>query len=130
MDAFEKSLNDFLDSPKRNDWIGDDKISVYVRKGLWPKNSLHIANIEAEERGKGNWKRIWPIIFKVATERQFSVIKIENVLNPRFEVWFQKQNWSKVEDLGGIKSYFLVLKPEDFLNAHGLLLDPPVGLIP
>lgn len=98
------TLSEFLSSPDTRTWVKVPHGKVYLRKGRRYINgrfrpTFEIATIEfrEESRGQGGWKTF---IRQVQEHdlRDFDVIFVENVLNPRFEEWFKKHRWTRFSE--------------------------------
>lgn len=99
MKPIAASLKSFLESPLRNEWIGDDTIKVYVRKSRrniegQMIDCLDIATVEVEEEERG--KGIFTDFLKDAIAlNSFTCIFIENVQQDWFAQFFMRQGFKR-----------------------------------
>lgn len=100
----EEQLDEFLASKKlypRNLWLGDETISVYVRKsrrylrGTDTKQCLDIATIDVkkDKRGQGRFTRFLQHAQEV---NPYPYIYVENVIKERFAEFFRKNEWRQI----------------------------------
>lgn len=78
-----ESLQEFIDSPKRNDWLYSDNIKVYVRKShrTYDKEMvkcLDIANVTVKDRGRGEFTRMMTGL----VEKFNCNIFVESIMSP------------------------------------------------
>ena len=104
-----EQLKNFLNSHERNKWIGDEFISVYVRKSrrLSPQEKeliscLDIASVSVveHEQRKGIFKKF---LYEFHEINPYSATFVEAVSNEHLYNYLTKENWTKVCD-----SFFLM----------------------
>jgi len=85
-------------------WINEPPLEIYIRNThdyLYNKKykTLHIATINIgniNKQGRGSFRRFLANAIQIARYRGFDLIKVENVLNPRFQKFFDsKHTWIK-----------------------------------
>ncbi len=86
-----------LDEIKKSEWIHIDGVALYIRKSEIPFDlgpNIQIANVSAGSPGQGKFTKIleefetW-----VATNPKYQTIFIENILNPRFDAFFERRGY-------------------------------------
>ena len=100
----EKQLKLFVQSFSRNQWLRDDCMRVYVRKGLHHLNdgkshsTLDIASIEIlpECRGNGIFKSFLSAAHQL---NPFDYVYIECVSNPMMKNYLDRSGWTRVKEL-------------------------------
>jgi hypothetical protein len=104
MKLVEEQLVDFLNIQKRNSWLHDKDVDVYIRKsrrylGYPPKmiDILDIATISVKKQGKGRFTRFLSFVQDVYPGNLF----VENVQTPRFANFFRRLGWQEWIPAGG-----------------------------
>ena len=112
-------LADFIEESRDrltcNQWISDDDMKVYIRKGrhmLYPGRSsltLDIASVEVQEekRGKGLWTAF---LGKAHEMNPREATYIECVHNPILQASLIKHGWPSVWDSENLLESFFLLK--------------------
>jgi len=93
----------------RSQWVSEPGLEVYVRRGsrLLPNqaedpftlrreslaSTLDIASVNALKPGEGSWKALAARLPDIAKELKVDAIFVENVLDERFQAWFEKAGW-------------------------------------
>jgi hypothetical protein len=84
----------------RCQWVSEPGLEVYVRKGRrLPINgkdtvkTLDIANVNANAPGQGSWTALAARLPDMAKELKIGAVFVENVLEPRFQAWFEREGW-------------------------------------
>ena len=119
MKTAEQQLVDFLNGQKRNLWLQDSEIEIYVRKskrylGHPPEmiDVLDIATISVveEEQNKGRFTRFLLFVQEVYLGNLF----IENVQTQKFANFFRRLGWQEWIPAGGDPDLpcFYLLKKE------------------
>jgi hypothetical protein len=89
-------LIDFVNGQKRNAWLSDKKIQVYVRKshrlinGMLVK-TFDIANVTAHPKGQGHFTE-----FLAMAETLGFPVYVESVLNKRLESFLIRKGYEVV----------------------------------
>jgi hypothetical protein len=94
------NLHEFLSSNKRNAWIEEPGLEIYVRRtirflGSRKVEILDIANVSAEKPGQGYFTEFLSHA-EVITNSLGISIYIENIMDERFEHFFIKRGYKKV----------------------------------
>lgn len=92
-------LKAFLEGCVLNQWLKDDDLTVYTRKGHHIldnddkiEETLDVATIEvnARKRGQGIWTQF---IKEVHELNPYAATYVENVHNPTLAAWLECNNW-------------------------------------
>jgi hypothetical protein len=87
-----RSLDQFLESYERNEWVQEPGIEMYVRKATPPQveEGIHLqfANLQASIRGNG---ALTAVLDKL--EPQMGIM-IESILEPRLIPYLEKRGYS------------------------------------
>lgn len=93
------SLEEFLYSRFRNQWIEEPGIAVYVRKSLRNDIDIELASMEAYDKGKGSLTKLLDRI------EPYYNIMVENVLNPRLIDFLKRRGYVKYGKYEGAPSF-------------------------
>ena len=80
-------LKEFLNSPIRNVWIEEPGIGIYVRKSIRIGVDIDLANMEADEPGKG------ALTLFLDKYEPHHVFCVEGVLNPRLVPYLVRRGY-------------------------------------
>jgi len=98
-------VEEFLESPFRNQWLKEPGIQVYVRKPLPGKPyDIELATLNAKHPGKGACTRLLNRL-----EPKLSIY-IENVLEPRFAAYFERRGYQRINNAYGGPPCYIRLK--------------------
>lgn len=109
-------LLEFVEAGYRNTWLQIPEVEIYVRSSfrifdnVQYNKVIDIANISvtSEFQGHGIFKTFLNDVKIVC--KDFDVIYVENILTPKFEEYFIKNNWHQIMNDGWFNSYYLKLK--------------------
>ena len=98
------NLYTFLESGRRNAWIREPGLSIYVRHGeRWISRTagrvecLDISSVSADKLGDGKFTAFLLRAEEEARLRGLAVF-VENVLTPRFAAFFRSRGYSEIND--------------------------------
>lgn len=100
----EEQLTKFLKQTIQNRmWIGDGTLNVYVRKGHHVLGgemleTLDIANIEAEPKGKGRFTTFLQFAENTAKPLKLTIL-VEAILEPRLIPFLRKKGYLKDKNI-------------------------------
>lgn len=100
-----RSFDNWYDGLSHNAWIDDGVMEVYVRKahhlcGALVLETIDVANVtifDEKDRGCGLFTG-----FLEHVEDYQQVVYVENLLNPRLAVFFDKRGYLRVKNTGDI----------------------------
>ena len=101
IDDILNQIEEFMNLPIKNKWIGNDEIKIYIRKSKRYINEkmidcFDIATIEVEKQGKGLFTKILDqIIQKYPTTNIF----IESIMEPRFRGFFKRKGFKYISEM-------------------------------
>jgi hypothetical protein len=118
----KKWVGEKSDSISRNRWFEDKDIKVYLRYFNYSgRKQIDLSNITVveEKRGQCLYSRFLGFLMGVCTAENFNYLKIENVLEDRFQKFHEKLfkgegilYEKKLDGLGATPSYYIRLKQE------------------
>jgi GNAT superfamily N-acetyltransferase len=102
MATITEQLDEFIASRLRNQWIGDEKMNVYVRRGRrvlipdgWMFDMLDIAAVEVEPpfQRQGLWTRF---LAYACQAHPWAATYLECVHNPHIRASLERCGWQEV----------------------------------
>lgn len=100
----ESEGSGFINGSARSQWLELPQIVVYLRKSKRTFDHVHLAetfdisSVYARVPGHGAYKKF---VEKLRTipdlSTRFQYIYAENVMSKRFEKWFKKNKWIRIE---------------------------------
>lgn len=107
------------------EWLSDDKMQVYVRKGHHlidgkMRDCLDVANVEVYEQQQGTWT---DFIFKAHDMNPWDCTYVECVHNPVLAAWLLKNGFLPTPTM---ESFYLPKKMEGWHDRHRTRTRPAV----
>ena len=101
--SIARLLVEFVASGQRNAWLDDGPTKAYVRQGVFPGKvpgvylpCLWLANCQTSDVGQPGTGRLRPVFQMMDALLEtgvFSVLCVENVMNPRLVEVLEKWGW-------------------------------------